>query len=922
MDAKRNSANADTSHHVALSARAESTLRALPRNEQRLVARRIDGLATRGIPADALEGTAGVRIVDAGAHLLMCMEDGEAIVIAAIEALEEPAQEVVRRAARAPLLGAIPRRIGHAFADMWMDLRFAVRGFRQQPSFVAVTVLTLALGIGGNTAVFGVFSNVFLGELPLRDADRLLRLRNYSIATNGEVRAYNMSPRDFLQIRERAESLEDVVGSLGHSFTVLGDAEPERVSGIFVSENMTAILGIEPILGATFTPEQEALGTDSGVVLIGHALWQRRFGGDPEVIGEKLLLDEQPFVIVGVMPAAFRFPYDAEIWTPTRFAIDDGRSHDLNVLAHMHPGVELATTRQELDALAIALEDEFPDSNRGVGIQSRLARDAFIDGDDDTVMALLGAVSFLLLITCVNVTNVLMARFMSRQHEVGIRAALGAGRFRQLRQFLTETALIFFAGGAGGLLLTLWLRDYLTILIPEVLRDQLALGQVDMGANVVGFTLAVTAVTALVCGAVAALRAMNTNLQQVLKEGTRATGSSTRRLVQRGLVVAEVSLALVLLVGAGLMIGHFRALQGEELGFDADNLLTLRINLAGTAYNDGPRRSNLVRDLEQAVGAVPGVTSAGMTTVNPICCGDWGAMVEIEGREPTSDGSTLIVAHRYVSPNLHQTMDIALNRGRLFTEQDDARAEPVVIIDQPMADHYWPGENPVGKRIRLGSRPDSNWLTIVGIVEDIKEVSDYDDGWYLPFHQSPVARGTDDLHLMLRLQGDPEQIVGAAQQAAWDVAPDLAIYDVKMMTEVGDELVADDRLAAVVAGIFALLGTALAGFGVYGLMAFYVGQQRIEIGTRLALGAQPNDVLTMVLRQALWMTATGLGIGIVVTLLLSRVMSYFMSGLDATAVPMMVAVAALLGVAVMAATWIPARRAARIDPMQVLRGGE
>ncbi len=922
MDTNQDRAAGDVEHSVRLSARAERALRALPREQQLLLARRIDSIARLGVPRDAIDGDAGVRIVDAGSNVLMCVEHEGAIVVAAIEPVEERAQETVRRAAKAPLLAATSGRLGRALADLVMDIRFALRTFRRQPTFVAVTVLTLALGIGGNTAVFGVFSNVFLGELPLRDADRLLRLRNYSVATNGETRTYNMSPRDFLQIRERADSLEDVVGMQVHSFTVSGDAEPERISGVFVSEDMTGILGVVPVLGAGFTAEQEALGADSGVVIIGHAFWQRRYGGGADALGRTLLLDGRPYVVIGVMPTGFEFPYDAELWTPIRFAADDGRSHDLNVMAHMEPDVDIGTVHQELDALAATLAEEFPDTNRDIGMQIRYARDEFIDGDDDTVMALLGAVGFLLLITCVNVTNVLIARFMSRQHEVGIRAALGAGRFRQLRQFLAETVLIFAAGGAGGLLLTMWLRNYLVVLIPEVLRDQLNLGEVRMSAGIVGFTLVVTLVAALLCGGLAAMRAMSTNLQQVLKDGGRSTSSTTRRLMQRGLVVAEVSLALVLLVGAGLMIDHFRTLQGQELGFDADDLLTLRINLEGTAYDTAERRSVLLGAMEQAVAAVPGVTGVGMTTVNPLCCGDWGAIVEIEGREAATDGSRILVSHRYVSADLHAAMGIALNRGRLFEQQDDARSEPAVIIDQRMADHYWPGDDPLGQRVKLGSRPDSRWLTIVGVVGTIRDVSDYDDGWYLPFHQDAAARGTDELHLMMRLQGNAEQIVPAAQQAIWDVAPDLAIYDVRMMKDVGDDLVADDRLAAMVAAIFALMGTALAGFGVYGLMAFYVGRQRLEIGTRLALGAKPVDVLRMVLRQALVMTAIGLGLGIAASIALSRVMAYFMSGLDSSSIPMVAGVAILLGTATMAATWIPARRAARVDPMQVLRSGD
>jgi len=907
---------------VELSQRAESALRALPRAQQRTLARCIDRIAAHGLPANAPEGDAGARIVDAGDHLLMCVQRDDTVVIAAIETIDEPAPQTVRRAARTPLLTARGSRLARVCSDLWMDLRCALRTFRREPTFVAVTVLTLALGIGGNAAVFGTFSNVFLGELPLRDADRLLRVRNYSIAPNGEVRAYNMSPRDFLQIRARAELLDDVVGVAGHSFTVAGEGEPERVAGVLVSEDMTSIFGVAPILGRTFTGEQEALGSDAGVVLIGHALWQRRFGGSEHAVGSTLVLDGRPAVVVGIMPRGFNFPYDAELWMPVQFAAGDGRSHELAVFAHRKQGIELAAARQELDAIAAALAQEFPETNADVGIQARAARDSFIDDDDDTVVTLGVAVAFLLLITCVNVTNVLIARFSSRQHEIGVRAALGAGRWRQLRQFLTETTLVFGAGGALGLLLTLWLRDRLVVLVPYTLRNQLDLGEIRIGPGIIAFTAVVTLAAALICGGVAALRALSASLQQVLKEGSRSTGSTAGRLMQRSLVVAEVSLALVLLFGAGMMIRHFRALQGEELGFDVDHLLTLRIDLEGTAYDTAERRSNLLRSIEERVATVPGVTSVGMTTVNPICCGDWGAPIAIEGREPASDGSLLMVSHRYVSPGFFDAMHITVERGRDFTAQDNAGAVPVVMIDRRMADHFWPGGDPIGARIRISSRPDMPWFTIVGVAATIKDDAEYEDGWYLPFLQNAAARGADSLHFMVRYDGATESVVAPVQRAVFEVAPDLAVYEMRTMGEVADELIADDRLAATVAGLFALLGAALAGFGVYGLMAFFVGQQRLEIGTRLALGARPADVLGMVLRQALALTAVGLVIGVVSSVALSRVMSYFVAGIDRVPITLLAGVALLLAAASLAATWVPARRAARTDPMLVLRAGE
>ena len=534
-------------------------------------------------------------------------------------------------------------------------------------------------------------------------------------------------------------------------------------------------------------------------------------------------------------------------------------------------------------------------------------------------MALLGAVVCLLMITCVNVTNVLVGRFMSRQHEIGIRAALGAGRLRQVRQFLVETALIFGAGAVGGLLITLWLRDYLVVLIPSVLRDQLALGEIALDFRVVGFAGAVTAAAALFCGGFAGLRALNVNLQQVLKDGGRASGSVRHRLAQTTLVVAEISLALVLLVGAALLVGHLRSLQQEDLGFDPEDVLTLRVMLDGTGYDSAEQRSNLVRGIEQAVGAVPGISAVGLTTVNPVCCGDWGAQIAIDGREPANDGSRLVISHRYVSPGLFEALDVALQSGRLFSERDDARAEPVVIIDQRMAQLHFPGESPIGKRLRLASRESAPWRTIIGVIDDVKDMSDYDAGWYLPFHQDAATRGTSSLHFMVRLDGEPEDLLPAVQRAVWDVAPSLAMFDVRMMTELTEELVASDRLAATAAGVFALLGTLLAGFGVYGLMAFFVAQQRIEIGTRLALGARPTDVLAMVLRKAMAMAAVGLVVGVAASIAMARVLAYFVAGVGTGGLPTIAAVAALLALATAAATWIPARRAARVDPMIALR---
>lgn len=933
------------SWRIRLSSRAEAGFRALPRDQQRLLADRIDALGGTGLPGGGPEVSGGDAIIElrAGDHVLLAVERPEQTIdILTVEPLAERPWRTLMRALTAarvwPIRGPAtclpsagrrahgrdpwrPRRPGPGalVADLLTDLRFALRSFGRSPAPVALVVLTLAVGIGGNTAIFGVVHNVFLSPLPFEDGDQVVRLRDFALAPNGEQRRFNMSPLNFVAIRERNDVFEEVVAQNGRSFTLTGPEAPERLSGIMVSPNWASMLGLQPALGRSFTEEQERLGFDSGVVLVSHGLWQGRLGGDPDIVGKSILLDGRSHIVVGVMPPDFHFPYDAEVWFPASFDRHDGRSHDLNVLARLKPGVTLEAAEAEVDAVAAALEREYPRTNTNVGLVVEPAREDFIEDQDQIVLALLGAVGFLLLIACVNVTSILVVRFTGRAHEIGVRAALGAGRIRQLRQFLAETVLLFVMGGAGGVLLTWLLADYLTVLIPNVLRDQLALGEIRVTSGVLVFAGVISVVMGLVFGLVAALRGSKPDLQSLLKESGRSLGSRHRVRVQRVLVMSELSLALVLLAGAGLMIRHFQRLVGDDLGFEAEGLLTMRVNLEAARYGNGDRRPGLLREMKGSLERLPGVSATGITTVNPLCCGDWGAGIEVEGRQTPADVSTL-VHHRYVTPGLFEAMQISLLRGRTFTDSDDRSAARVVIIDASMAAHFWPDEDPLGKRVRLARREeDVPWNTVVGVVGDVRDAGDYADTWYLPYYQEPAGRSTDQLHIMVRASAGVSAVTRAAQQAIWDVDPTLAIYGVSEMKGLYRDSLSQDRLGAIVVTLFAAFGLALAAFGVYGLMSFVVSQQRREISMRIALGAARRDVLAMVLGQATRLVALGSVMGVAAAFALSRVLAHLVSGIEAVDPGMLVVVMALLGGVTLLATYVPARRAAGLDPMQVLR---
>lgn len=799
-------------------------------------------------------------------------------------------------------------------ADLADDIRFALRSFRRSPVFTGAVLLTLAIALGGTTAIFGAMYGVYHAALPFEDADRLLRLRSFALSASGGERVYNMPDRDALAIREASRTLTGVAAMQGYDVALVGGDRAERVRAVRVSDGWTDLLGVSPALGRTFTRDEEAMGAASGVALLSNALWLERFGGDPGIVGSTIQLDEGVLTVVGVMPPRFLYPYDAELWTPFRLDPANHEGHDLNVVARMASGVTIEEARADMARVFESIRADAPGTVLDDGIHVATARADYIRDEGRIVQALLVAVAFLLLLACVNVANLLTARFVARTRELGVRAALGAGRGRQFRQLMTETVLLFAAGGTAGLIVASWLSDGLELLVPNVLRDQLGL-ETGVGPAVVGFAVALSLLAGLAFGLAAAIRAQRADLFLALYGGQRGASQKRGRL-QDGLVIAELALSVVLLVGAGVMADHFQRLRTADMGFDVEALYTMRVPLQQDRYTSATARSDLVRRLEEAIAAEPGVESVGFTSVNPLCCGDWGASIEIEGMERAPDDPPLLIHHRYATAGLFDAMEIPFLAGARFDPSDGPDSPPTVIIDESMAERFWPGQDPLGRRVRW-AREGAEWHTVIGVVADTHMEGDYTEAWYLPFHQNPTGRSNGDLHVMLRVRGPTA--VEAARDVVSRVDPNLPTYEVAAMSDLRDELIAQDRLGSVISMAFAAFGLLLATFGLYGLLAYLVNLRSREIGTRIALGASRKSILWMVLRRASRLLAAGVVGGMLTALLLNDILRRIVTGVELAGPWMVLPLVGFLTLVVTGAALVPALRATRIDPAMAFR---
>jgi predicted permease len=826
---------------------------------------------------------------------------------------------VERTVRREPLVPGAPGRM-KVFGDLWQDLRYGLRVLWKNPGFTVVAVLALALGIGANSAIFSVVNTVLLRPLPYRDPERLVMV--------WEDRSKQGYPRDtpapanFIDWRDQNQVFEGMAAIASQSFNLTGAGEPERIDGKRVSASLFPLMGVEPLVGRTFTPEEDQPGANR-VVVLSHGLWQRRFGSDRKIVGQPLTLNGESFMVVGVMPPHFRFPArEDELWVPIAFSPQAAAargSHYLQVIARLKPGVTLEQARAEMETIAARLMQQYPNTNTNVGAALVPLHEHLVGDIKPALLVLLGAVGFVLLVACANVANLLLARAAGRQKEIALRVALGASRARLIRQFLTESLLLAALGGVVGLLLSLWGVNALKAFIPENISQAQA---VAVDARVLGFTLLVSLLTGLIFGLAPATQASSFNLNETLKEGGRDSASGSRGNRIRGLlVITEVAVSLVLLIGAGLLINSFLRLRGVDPGFRADNLLTMRVVLPEMKYPDQPRRTAFYAELVRRLEALPGVQSAAVTNWIPLVRQGDSLGITIEGQPAPAPGQNPSAVTRVVSPHYFRTMGIQLTRGREFVEQDTADSPRVVVISETMARRFWPGEDPLGKRLTTGGPAGAPipWMEVVGVVKDVRQMeltADPKPQMYVPFTQPVFFRPS---HLVVKTDVEPRTLATAVRKAVWEIDKDQPVSNVSTMEDVLSESIARQRFSMLLFGIFAALALILAAVGIYGVMSYSVAQRTREIGIRIALGAQRGDVLRLAVGGGLKLVLIGVVLGLAAAFALTRVMTSLLFGVSATDPATLVVISLVLISVAVLASYIPARRATKVDPMVALR---
>ncbi|MGH9868054.1 MAG: ABC transporter permease [Candidatus Polarisedimenticolia bacterium] len=798
------------------------------------------------------------------------------------------------------------------------DLRYALRGLRKAPVFTLAVVATLALGIGANTAIFSVVHATLLRDLPFADPDRLVMV--WEDASKVGYPRDTPSPANYIDWRDQNGVFESMAAMASVGFNLTGSGEPERIEGARVSATLFPLLGVQPLLGRVFAPDEDRPGANQ-VVVISHGLWQRRFGSDPAIVGSPLALNGASVTVVGVMAPSFRFPaVEDEIWIPMAFSADEaGRrgSHFLKVVARLKPGVTLAQAQTEMTGIAHRLEELYPQSNTNVGAVVVPLHEQLVGNLRPALLVLMGAVGFVLLIACANVANLLLARTAARQKEISIRVALGAERRQLVRQFLTESLVLAALGGCAGLLLSQWGIGLMKTFLPDALAQ---VKDVTLGAAVMVFAMAVSVITGLMFGLAPAVQASR-QLSDGLKEGTR--GSSSGRMARRvrgALVASEIAVSLVLLIGAGLLMNSFVRLRHVDPGFDPGRLLTMRIALSETTYRQAERRSAFYTELLSGLEALPGVESAAVTTNLPLTFTGNSIGISIEGRPDPPPGREIIVVTRVVSPDYFRTMGIPVTGGRPFTGADRDGSQPVAVISESMARLHWSGEDPVGRRIKSGPSASGNpYWTVVGVVKDVHQFdlgADPRPQIYLPYAQVGFFAPRD---LVVRTSGEPLALAASVRRVVQDLDRDQPIAQVRTMEEIVSSSVGTQRFSTLMLGLFALVALALASVGIYGLISYSVSQRTREIGIRMALGAQRRDVLRLVIFEGMTLVLVGAGIGLLGALALTRLMQGLLYGVSAVDPVTFLATFLLLAAVALSACYLPARRAARGDQIAAIR---
>ena len=806
---------------------------------------------------------------------------------------------------------------------LWHDLRYGARTLWKNPGFTAVAVFALALGIGANTAIFSVVNAVLFRPLPFADPERIVRLYVTS-EWSRDGSGGTFSHPNFLDFRERSRSLQYVAGYVGSGgFIRDGVAEPERVTGAAVSADAFHLLGVEPLVGRWFTVEEDRPDAPPTMV-ISYDLWKRRYNGDPNVVGRdvKFAGDRK---IIGVMPSGFAFPLGGQnptdYWMPLSHSYSVQQSTGkrgsvfMDVVGKLAPGVTLEEARAELSSIARDLEAEYPAANANRGVRVAPMHDELVREVRPALLVLLGAVGFVLLIACANVANLLLSRANARAREMAVRTALGATRGRILRQLLTESLLLAFLGGAAGLLVALWGVDLLVAAGPSSVPR---LGQVALDAYVLAFTFLVSIATGVLFGLAPALQISRPNLNETLKDGGRgSTEGGARGRVRNLLAVSEVALSLVLLVGAGLFIKSFVRLVTSDPGYRTDRLLVLTIPLS-SKYSKPEEQSEFFRQLVARVTGLEGIEAAGATTTLPLAETDIVHDFKIAGRPVPAPGMEPTARYGVVTPGFFDTVGMRMRVGRGFTDADTAGAPNVVVVNEAFAEKFFPGEDAVGQRLLSASEGHRDGV-IVGVVGDVRQFA-LDEPPVPHFYVSQFQQPDDSMYFVVRTSvADPRQLVPAVRRAVAELNPEQIIWQTRTMEELLSKSVAARRFSVVLLVTFAALALVLAALGVFGVMTYVVSQRTHEIGIRLALGADRRDVLRLVLGRGLKLALIGVGAGLLAALALTRVVAELLYGVSATDPSVFALVGLLLAAVAVAACYVPARRAMRVDPMAALR---